>query len=277
MPPDRLALGIIQLANLEVAKTVRRQTLERGNDPREYTILASGGGGPLHSPAIAREVGIRQVLVPRFPGHYSALGMLEANLRMNRREVLVGSLTGLEHKQLQQVVDRISGELSAELTDSDPAAAGHITVNFALAVRFKGQEHALWIPSGTPGTLVSPDIAIRTKEAFEAEYVHRYGHIDEISPIETAELEVIAERALPPVTTNYDQVPDDGTAATVRSLWSQQAGWTETPVLPRTRLGPGDKVEGPTIIHEIGSTTVIPPDATADVLEDGVLLITFGG
>ncbi|MFF0038882.1 hydantoinase/oxoprolinase family protein [Streptomyces mirabilis] len=274
MSPDRLALGIIRLANLEVAATVRKQTLERGNDPREYTLLASGGGGPLHSSAIAQEVGIRTVLVPRFPGHYSALGMLEANLKVDRREVLTGRLRDLRTDELAGTINRIHGDLLAELGGDPEGDNPAITFRYALAIRFTGQEHALWIPAPEAGTDVPDNLPEQLRKSFETEYRRRYGHLDEMSDVETAELEVVAERALPPVEVDYDDLAADDTESHIRSLWNEDDGWSTTPVIPRSSLDPGDRVTGPAILHEIGSTTALPPLAVAEVLADGVLLVT---
>ncbi|MGW3882834.1 hydantoinase/oxoprolinase family protein [Streptomyces sp. NPDC005055] len=274
MSPDRLALGIIRLANLEVAATVRKQTLERGNDPREYTLLASGGGGPLHSSAIAQEVGIRTVLVPRFPGHYSALGMLEANLKVDRREVLTSRLRDLRTDELAGTIDRIHGDLLAELGGDPEGDNPTITFRYALAIRFTGQEHALWIPAPEAGTDVPDNLPEQLRKSFETEYRRRYGHLDEMSDVETAELEVVAERALPPVEVDYDDLAADDTESHIRSLWNEDDGWTTTPVIPRSSLDPGDRVTGPAILHEIGSTTALPPLSVAEVLADGVLLVT---
>lgn len=136
LTPERLALGIIRLANLRVASTVRRQTLERGNDPRKYTLLASGGAGPLHVCEVANEVGINRVLIPRFPGHYSALGMLGANLRRERRELVGGDLSKLEASKLRSLVHRIADELRVEL-ESNAGDDRDTILSYELAVRFR--------------------------------------------------------------------------------------------------------------------------------------------
>jgi N-methylhydantoinase A len=275
LDPDRAALGILRLANMEVASTVRRQTLERGNDPREYALLASGGGGPLHGPAIAQEVGIGRVVIPRFPGHFSALGMLEANLRVSRREVLTQKLDDLNAADLQTLIDGIAQELTEELRSSG-AESQDISVNYAVALRFSGQEHSLWFSPEPGGDRVPADLAKSLARRFKDEYQHRYGHLDELSRIETAEVEVIAERALPDVDVAFNTVHEpQSTSRRIRSLWSADEGWVESAVIARASLRPGDQVTGPAVIHEVGSTTALPPGSVAVVDDGGVIVIDY--
>jgi N-methylhydantoinase A len=272
---DRLALGVIQLANLRVASTVRRQTLERGNDPRGYTLLASGGAGPLHACEIAAEVGIAKVLVPRFPGHYSALGMLGANLRLDRREIYLGRLEVLNPNHLRDSLGTIAKELSLDLTFDKMDEAPGLRFSYALAIRFRGQEHVLWIPAPSLSLDVPDDIAAQLRAAFQTEYLRRYGHVDESSHAETVELQVIAERVLPPVTIDYDQ-RQDPTRRSHQSLWSGNRGHLETAIIPRSALAVGEVVIGPAVLHEVGATTAIPPGAVGRVLDGGAIVIDVG-
>ncbi len=269
LTPDRLALGIIRLANLGVASTVRRQTLERGNDPRKYSLLASGGAGPLHACEVAREVGINRVLIPRFPGHYSALGMLEANLRRERRELIGGDLATLEPARLRDLVDRIANELRADL-ESSAGGDREINLSCALAVRFRGQEHTVWISVGS-GTDIPNDFAEHVRQAFDTEYVRRYGHIDALSPREAVELQVVMERVLPPVPLNFYE-PEGGERSTQRAMWDDE-GFVDTPVIARASLQIGETIVGPVVLYETGSTTAIPPGAVAKVLDDGTIMV----
>lgn len=271
MAPDRLALGIIRLANLQVSSTVRRQTLERGNDPRDYTLLASGGAGPLHVCEVAREVGIQRVLIPRFPGHYSALGMLSANLRRERRQIVSGKLTSLNAAELAEMIADTARDLSSDLKGAGDEPEGAIGLRYSLAVRFTGQDHSLWIPSPDTGIDVPSDAGQYFQKAFDAEYVRRYGHLDDLSTREMVALEVVAERLLSPVTINYEEPAIEGRSES-ESLWGDGER-LKTPIIPRGSLVPGDRLNGPAVLFEIGSTTAIPPGASAEVLENGAILI----
>jgi N-methylhydantoinase A len=273
MSPERLALGVIRLATMEVASTVRRQTLERGNDPREYTLLASGGAGPMHVCAVAKEVGIRQVLVPRFPGHYSALGMLKANLRLEHQEVFLGLLPRLEPERLKASLAGAAERVSAKLRFGDQAPAGSIRYSYELALRFRGQEHALWISAPSQGLDVPEHIGEYFGAGFRAEYLRRYGHVDDDIDVETVELRLVGERILPSVSIDYEEA-DDGESVTVMSIWDDTPSRVETPIVSRASLASGSRLVGPAIIREIGATTVVPPDTHVEVLGEGALAIT---
>lgn len=272
MPAQRLALGIIRLANMRVASTVRRQTLERGYDPRSFTLLASGGAGPLHACEVAAEVGIDKVLIPRFPGHYSALGMLGANLRLDRTEVVMSPLDELEPARIRALLEAIASDLVSELSVKG-GKDGDIHFRYALAIRFRGQEHALWIAGPGEGLDVPEDIAAQLRATFEEEYERRYGHLDRMSRLEAVELKLVAERVLPPVTIGYEQMAG-GARSAQSALWGDGEGESiAIPVIPRSTLRVGDEFEGPAVIHEIGATTSVPPRARVRVLESEAILI----
>ena len=271
MEPDRLALGIIGLACMRAASTIRRQTLERGHNPDIYTLLASGGAGPLHVCEIAADVGISRVIVPRFPGHYSAMGMLRANLRVDRREVMVKDIASLDASDLKTMLQSIGNDLTRELKADD--ATHPLQFTYAVAMRYRGQEHPLWIDRRDDGLRVPDNIAAQLKSAFEAEYVQRYGHTDDLSSIETSELRVLSERVLPSVAMEYDdQMPLPERVAP--SLWGGSAGQTDTRVISRSSLRTGDRLIGPAVLYEVGSTTALPPGCSAEILGDGTIVVT---
>jgi N-methylhydantoinase A/oxoprolinase/acetone carboxylase beta subunit len=195
--------------------------------------------------------------------------MLGANLRRERRELVGGDLTKLDPSRLRGLVDRIAGELRVEL---ESAAGGDrdINLSYALAVRFRGQEHTLWISAGT-GTDVPDDFAERVRQDFDTEYKRRYGHIDALSSREAVELQVVMERVLPPVPLNYDE-PQHGERTSQRALWSDE-GFVDTPVISRASLDVGETLVGPAVLYETGSTTAIPPGAVAQVLDDGTIMV----
>ncbi len=272
MTTDRLALGIIELANLTAAATVRQQTLERGRDPRDYVLLASGGGGPLHVCAVATEVGMKRIIVPRHPGHFSALGMLQANLRVNRREIFQHPIDTLSPAMIRAAVTRIAEELRVELDSEGASTGATMRFGYALAIRFAGQEHALWVGSTQTGLTVLESTIAELRATFEQEYVRRYGHLDVLSHVETAEIEVVAERDLPSVEIAHPEaVP--GRERVIETLWDQRSGRVPTRVIARNSIEKGARVEGPLIVHEAGATMALPPGAVAEVLDDGTILI----
>jgi N-methylhydantoinase A len=273
MSPMRLALGILALANLQIAAAVRRQTLERGRDPREFAMLAVGGAGPMHGCEIAIEAGIREVLVPLFPGHYSAFGMLGANLRLDRREVMLGLLRDVDRQAMTRTLERVAAQLTAELREG-AGDEPDIRIRHALAMRYRGQDHTVRIEAPYQGIDVPADFNSTFRRAFDSEYEQRYGHLDLHSDVEVVELEVVAERALPGVAAVH-KGGAEGTRGAVDTWWGENEEPLASTIVPRGSLAIGDKLAGPGVVFEEGSTTVIPPDASMTVADGGTLRIHF--
>lgn len=273
---QRLALGILKLANLSMAAAVRRQTLERGRDPRDFSLAAFGGAGPMHACEVAAEVGIRNVVVPPFPGHFSAIGMLGVNLRVDRRELFRGLLGGLSAEALRDLVDRVTTELGAELRFGGSEVLGETIFSYSLALRYKGQDHTLLIPAAGPGMDVADDLSAVFRPRFDLEYLQRYGHLDDESDVECVEVEIVGERTVPKVEIEPSaQTP--GQASTITSLFGLDESGVSTDVVPRGSLGEGTTFEGPLIVYEEGATTVVPPRAKGHVGPSGSLLIDVSG
>jgi N-methylhydantoinase A len=278
LDPRRLALGILKLANLSMAAAVRRQTLERGRDPREFSLAAFGGAGPMHACEVAAEVGIGHVVIPPFPGHFSAIGMLGVNLRVDRREVFRGLLGTMSAERLRQILARVTDELGAELRFGHggvPGAPSEIVFSYSLALRYKGQDHTLLIPSPEPGLRVAEDLADVFRTRFDAEYLQRYGHLDDEAEVEVVEVEVVGERLVPSVEIGRSE-QTLGDTSTITSFFGLGESGISTDVVPRGSLGEGSSFEGPLIVYEEGATTVVPPHAKGRVGANGNLLIDVG-
>lgn len=272
MNPVRLAQGIITLAELSMAEVVRHQTVSRGRDPRDFTMIAFGGAGPIHACAVAAEVGISTVLVPPAPGHFSAIGMLNANVRFDRREVFQDTLDGLDTARLAERLSATAAELAqflpAELRQDTSALRHH----YSLAVRYRGQENTLLVGNVGDGLEVGPDAGARFAQRFTAEHLRRYGYAHDRNEIEVVEYVVLVERATKPVA--IDSVPSRvGDTGRVEVHFGIDEPPVPTPVVPRSLLAAGEPVTGPVLIYEDGSTTVVPPRATASVAPDGSILI----
>jgi N-methylhydantoinase A/oxoprolinase/acetone carboxylase beta subunit len=195
--------------------------------------------------------------------------MLRANLRLDRREIMLGLLAELDTRALETVIERVSANLAQQLHFQAPPI--DIEVRFSLGLRYRGQEHIVRIPAGH-GTTVPATLGKDVRDAFEVEYVRRYGHLDPHSAIEVVEVEVIAERPLPPVVTR--EVSDgEGSRDEIQSRWRQGEPPVSTAALPRGMLSEGDSLEGPAVIFEAGSTAVIPPGAKATIVADATIRV----
>jgi N-methylhydantoinase A len=274
MDARRVALGTLHLAVLSMAGTVRRQTLERGRDPRDFWLIASGGAGPMHACDVAREVGVRYVAIPMHPGHFSAIGMLSADLRFERKSSIGKALDDLSVETVTDAMQRIRGDL-AEALSGVGASEADIRFEYALLLRYVGQEHTVKIPAPAVGLDVPEDFRSRFAAAFTEEYKTRFGHADTMSRIEVVQIELMGRRALPqprivPSNTHGLSLPQSSVA-----WFGLDDPPIQTPVLDRASLSAGQTFEGPVIVCEEGATSVIPPRSHARVLEDLTILVSL--
>jgi len=270
----RIALGTLHLAVLSMARTVRRQTLERGRDPRDYWLIASGGAGPMHACEVAREVGVRHVAIPMHPGHFSAIGMLSADLRFERTWSIGHLLESLDRRVILDAMDRIRGELAQTLSGVG-ASESDIRFEYSLMMRYAGQEHTVRIPAPFPAIEVPDDFRARFGAAFAQEYQRRYGHADALSRIDVVQIELVGRRALPQSRIVPSIKPLSELPASTRAWFGLDDVPVDTPVIDRATLDPGATFQGPTIVCEEGATSVIPPRSHVRVLYDRTMLVTL--
>ena len=273
LSPVRVALGIIRLANLSMAAAVRRQTLERGRDPREFTMVAFGGAGPMHACEVAREVGIRKVVIPLRPGHFSAIGMLKTNVRLEHREAFPAALATIDVGRLQEAISR-AGELVRRRVES--GSSDQVELTYSLAIRYHGQEHSLLVPQPRPGLTVTSHALVELRALFEEEYVRRYGHLDELSSLEIVFFQVLAERRLPNVSAAQFSATAERQIEESVVCFEDYPDGIRADVIAREALAVGATILGPCILYEDGCTSVIPPGARAEVAKDGSLIVDVG-
>jgi N-methylhydantoinase A len=272
MPPVRLALGMLRLADISMAAAVRRQTLERGRDPRDFLLVASGGAGPMHACAVAAEVGIGEVLVPIHPGHFSAIGMLQADLRFERTRRILRPLASLDRAAFGSAVDELSHGVGKLLTAS--GTLDDVVFSYRVTLRYEGQFHSLSIalPSGKDG---HGDIEA-VQALFEKEYARRYGDYDRQTEIELVELQVQGARRLARPRIEPERGTADRTDAVIFAYFGLDEEPVPTSVVQRSAVLPGDALKGPCVVCETGATTVVPPGWHARVDERGNIKIRLG-
>jgi len=260
------AQGIISVVIANMAKAIRLISVERGHDPRDYTMLAFGGAGPIHATRLARELEIRRVLVPPNPGILCALGLLLTDLRTN---LSLSRLLPLEASHAPDLMSAFAVlEARAEAWfEQEGVAPAQRLVRRTLDMRYAGQNYELMVPCPA-GPLVPKEMeALRA--AFEQVYRQIYGYVSEDEPIQivTVRLEATAVvrkaelRAHPPATG-----PVSEAVLGKRDIWLPEAdGRVSCPVYRRERLRPGHAVTGPAIIEQMDSTTLVLPGQTASV------------
>ena len=268
---DRLALGMLQLGYETMAGVVRRQTLERGLDPAGFTMIVSGGAGPGQACAVAEAVGVRRVLVPPHPGHFSAFGMMQSDLRFTRRTLIERPLADLASADLQGRIAALTAELE-EIVARDSRFAGAQTIEASLALRFAGQDHFLRLPLGD--AMLADDGALQAlvPAEFGQVYMRRYGYVDEQSRVEVIDLEVVLSRELPTVELAGHSDEADRPPKTVSCLFSEARGFEKVTAIHRASVTAGARLSGPLLVYEVGAITVVPPGWSVETNDDCLMI-----
>ena len=272
LSPVQAARGVLSVVATNMLGAIRVVSVRKGYDPREYTMVAFGGAGPLHAATLARDLGIRRVLVPPAPGILCALGLLVEPLRLDLVRTRVGLLASLALPEITQVFDELEAEATAGLDrEAVPAERRHLVRAFDM--RYLGQNFELTVDA--PGELGDHDALRR---AFVAEHERVYGYAAPDEPIQIVNVRLTALGDPDPLTLPAlagAESPDPAKARTgERAVYFEEvADFVPTPIYRRERLLAGHRLEGPAIVEQMDSTTVVLPGQHALVDERGNLLI----
>ena len=252
----RAADGILSIASVIMAGAIKRITIERGEDPREYVLFAYGGGGPLHAVDLARELHIPVVIIPPEPGNFSAIGMLLADLRRGETRMLLRTLSAETIAELSAGFKTLEASLYASLLDETGMDADEFERN--AEIRYRGQMHSVLTP------VEHYDDAGSLRRRFEQVYRARYGHTESNNPVEIVSLRstIIGRMPQPALSSLRPAIVAGWSAAArERAVYFSSAGKTlQTRVYVRGHLQCGFSAQGPALIEEYGSTTLIGPN-----------------
>jgi len=273
---DATARAIVDIAVNKMALAVRAVSIDRGLDPRDCALIAFGGAGPLHACAIARDLHIPTVVIPVLPGHFSALGMLLADVRHDFVRTCYQTLDSLGTDDLNAIVDEMKLEARALLTSED-VAADAISFELYLDLRYLGQEFTLRTPVTEEAIAGGDKQAIR--DVFDALHHERFGHVARDETVEVINVRVIGLSCRPPLSLVPPGSADAGVAPTAREVGFSQGASVQSvlcDVWRRDLLHPGDEIDGPAIIEEYASTVVLASGDRARVGDEGELVIAVG-
>jgi N-methylhydantoinase A len=265
----QMADGIVALATVIMAGAIKQISVQHGLDPREFVLFCYGGGGPLHASALARELSIPSVVIPPEPGNFSAIGMLLADARLDLSKTFTGVLNDTMMVPLQQAFAEMEVEARSVLV-RDFGADNVLFERFG-EMRYAGQRHNIKVPIG-----LDDPAAIR--QAFDRDYKRRYGHADARAAAEFQALHLSAfTRLRPPALEHLPRAQVEGVEPQSRPVYfGKESGRVAAQVYDRTTLAPGFKGEGPALIEEYGSTTLIWPGDRFEVGTLGEIRISIG-
>lgn len=281
LPVERLAWGVHQLVNENMAAAARVHAAERGLEIRRHSMVATGGAGPVHACGVAEKLGVTHVIVPPLAGVGSAFGFMTAPISFDFTRSYVAPLAGLDLDEINRILDDLERDGRA-IVEAAGVPAAQITVQISIDMRYVGQGYEVRVPFAKE-TLTAAHVA-HMQAAFEAEYHRFYGQLANGVPIEVVNWRVAISGPKPEVGrldfASAISMTDamTGTAYATRPvIFSADDAPRATPVYRRDVLGAGWQADGPLIIEEAASTTVVLPGWSARVHPSGCLELTRAG
>lgn len=266
--------GIIRIVTANMVKAIRVISVDRGYDPRDYALMAFGGAGPLHAARLARELGMPRVIIPRYPGVLCASGLLLSDLRSDYALTRILRLDQDNIDELFKVRATLCAQAEAWF-EEEGIAPENRSLSYTVDLRYLKQSHELnvvWVEAQS-GALARSSL----RDAFEEEHFRRYGYIAEGEPIQitTVRCEAVGKVVRP---VQSRAAVAGGSVEDARSgerdvYFPETSGFEVCPIYDRDLLGAGQFVEGPALVEQMDSTTLVLSGQRATVDEDLNLII----
>jgi N-methylhydantoinase A len=272
LSPADVAEGILRIVSSNMEKAIRLISVARGYDPRDFTLVAFGGAGPLHAARLARDLNIPRVLVPRYPGVLCAMGLLLSDIMTTFTLTHFAEATLAAMPSFLAAAERLVA-LSEDWFDGQGIAPGDRATKLFADARYRGQGHELTVE--LPFEMDPSRLLETLRTQFEAAHERAFRYRISGAPIQTTALRIEATAHIrkakmeeaPPA-----QQPVAAARSGSRQVYSAaERGWRDVPLYDRARLGPGHAIEGPAIVEQFDATIVILADQSARV--DGYLNI----
>ncbi len=278
MEATAAADGILRIAVTAMSYAVKGVTTERGLDVGDYVLVAYGGAGPLHAVDVARELGMRRVIIPTAPGVFSAYGMLFSDLRYDFVRTWFTRLDNASFAEIERIYQELEDEGRRSIA-STSVKPDEIAIKRSVDMRYVGQEHAVTVD--LPMEIFEKQDRAAMKKHFDAQHEQRYGTC---APEERAEI-VSLRTAVTGVMRKPPQEKIEGAGAEPskaaftgkRPVYFEGVGFVDTPTYARSALSAGNQVTGPALIEEHASTTVLSPGDHMTVNVYGHLEIAVAG
>lgn len=276
LDPIEAAWGIYTMANSNMERAMRIVSVERGRDPRKYVMVAFGGAGPLHAARLARAIGTPRIIIPYGAGVGSAIGLLEADSKIDQSMTRVLRIKPGAEREIAAVYAALESQLRRDLDRLGGTAKAKL--DRCAYMRYAGQGHEIRVD--LPDGDFTADYADRTVDLFHHAYHRIYGYQDRAAAVDAVDWYLIATIPQSDVVWGGPDFagnrPGQARRGTRRAYFPEHGGFTDCTVIDRYQLAPSEVVAGPAIIEERESTIVILPGDTASLSERGNLVITVG-
>lgn len=254
------AHGVHTVANAAMMRAIRAVTTERGRDPRDFALIAFGGAGPMHAAGLAERLGMRRVYVPLYPGLFSALGLLLADIRFDHVQSVPGRLDTMDPRALSEEFERIAARMRADIREQelDPDM---VRIERYLDLRYQRQTSELTIP--LPDGKAGEELVAAVTEQFHSAHERNYGYRSENEPVVVVSLRL---KALAPsqsirfrdIAASFARDGAPSAESVRRCYFGPDLGERDTSIVARAGLVGGPR-EGPLVVEEADTTVVVPP------------------
>lgn len=254
---NETAEGVLKIANANMAGIIRQITIRKGIDPRDYAIVAFGGAGPMHAVFIAEELGINTIIVPEMPGTYSAWGMHQCDIRQDAVRTYRENLQNLDTNKIKELYDDMQEEVT-DILQKQNIDTSKIVYEKTVDMRYVGQDYSL--NCNFEDEEISLDSIENLKKSYNDYHQQVYGHHNPNGAIETVNLRLAGIGLIDRIQKSKEKEKDNVSPKSYNNskvIFSNQS--FDTGIYQRSGLEPGTKLEGPVIIEELSSTTVVPP------------------
>jgi N-methylhydantoinase A len=267
----KAADGIVKIVNSHMVEALRLVTVARGEDPREFALVAFGGCGPVHAAKLAEELKIAKVIIPTVPGVASAMGLLISDLKRDYLRTRVAALQKVAVSEVQSCFEALEQTALEEMT-AEKIPANLIRFERALELRYAIQKYELAVPVEN-GALTEND-KLTWRKLFDERHEQHYGTRAADQKVEIVNYRLTARVPLPkPEPQPYPLQGESAAPAYKASRRAYFEGWVDCPVYAREKLGHGNRLAGPAIIEQVDSTIVIHPGESASVDRFGYVII----
>ncbi len=264
LAPEEAAEGIIRIANTTMERAIRVISVERGHDPRRFSLVAFGGAGPMHACELARALSIPNIVIPHNAGVLSAFGLLMADVKKDFSQTVLLKAADVTVEDLDRLFHPLEQQANEVLT-SEGFSPERVRLDRFLDFRYVGQSYEVMIPA-------AKDFVF----AFHSEHNRRYGYSNQKWPVELVNIRLCARGAvnrprLAPAE-EIDKIPEEAVLGAGQMVFGGKR--FDSVIYDRQKLQPGNRFSGPAVVIELSTTTVVPPDFQAKVDLYGNIIMT---
>ncbi len=266
------AVAVLRLADADAINALKLVSIQRGHDPRDFVLVVGGGGGAMHAATLGRELGVREIIIPLYPGYFSAWGMLATEPRRDFVQTALTRCSDMTAARIEELFDGLGKEAAAYFHDQDGVELDSLNFEFGIDLRYFGQEHWVTVPVSRDSLRVEGILA-----DFHVAHARAYTFQLDDTPVEFVNFRLTATASVP--RPEIKPLSGDGRSVEaavkgIRSVHFGEDGRHEARTFERDVLPAGFEAEGPIIVEEPSANIIVHPGQKLRVDELGFLHIS---